>query len=85
VSDKLARTLVEVLIDNAFPARDLSRPEFVSFPDVAEMFFKNAAMIRDAAQDSGHVWSPAAVREADDIVWVFRPCRIGSTKRGWKL
>jgi hypothetical protein len=66
MSEKFARTLVEVLIDNAFPARDLSRPEFVSFPDVVQMFFENAAMVRQAADETGNAWCPEAVAEADD-------------------
>lgn len=66
VSEKLARTLVEVLIDNAFPARDLSNPSFVSFFEVAEMFFNSAPMVKQAAEETGHAWWPGAVQEADD-------------------
>lgn len=64
--NRLARTLLEVLIDNAFPARDLSSPAFVSFPEVAEMFFNNAGMVKQAAEEGGHEWSSEAVQEADD-------------------
>ncbi len=62
----LGQTLVEILIDNAFPARDLSDPEFVSFPDVAKLFFDNAKMFRDAAVESGHDWSVDSISQADD-------------------
>ena len=64
--NRLARTLLEVLIDNAFPARDLGDPEFVSFREVADLFFENAGMVRGFAESSGHEWWPDCVKDADD-------------------
>lgn len=75
MDESFARTLLEVLIDNAAPERDLREPEFVSFPDVVKLFFENAAMAHQAAVDTSHAWTPASVAAADD--WLINLAEAG--------
>ena len=67
--------LLLTFLSKAWPNFRNSPIEYVTYKDLAEMFFNTASMIRQVAVDGGNSWTPSAPALLDD--WLASVARSG--------